>query len=229
MAGRRKLEDTRWRQPGEREDDVRLRVSIYPLLTSVDPSLASEYREFIPQKLRSLRELLLDDPVIARAADFSDGQWPIGLEVAPRPPHSPRMLSTVMGSQASGLAGYGVTVQEVSATLTPCWLQRAAVCLLGFHGFPSPVFSHRCIQEPRNPGMPRHLRYLCGRRTRAPARPPRCTGPALAGAFLPVAVAEPDAEGPVGAVAGAWIVALGAVRFQGAPVEPALCTCPGSS
>ena len=42
----------------------------------------SEYREYISQKLRILLEILLEHPAIARAADFSDGQWVIGLDLA---------------------------------------------------------------------------------------------------------------------------------------------------
>lgn len=102
-----KMSSVRWRmerQLGipsavsqENGDNVRRRASMYPLLPPSDPSHPSEYGDYVSRMLHALLEILLDDPVIAGASNFSDGQWVIGLELFPRPANSHQMLFMSMG------------------------------------------------------------------------------------------------------------------------------------
>ena len=66
----------------DNRDNIRQRVSRYSFLASSDPTHPSEYLEYVSQELRTLLEVLLEHPAIARAANFSDGQWVIGLDLA---------------------------------------------------------------------------------------------------------------------------------------------------
>ena len=62
-------------------DNVRQRVSRYSLLDPNQPNHASEYRRYISRRLRTLLEVLLEHPAIARAAGLSNDEWILGLDL----------------------------------------------------------------------------------------------------------------------------------------------------
>ena len=62
-------------------DSIRQRVSRYTFLGPRRQNHQSEYGEYISQKLRALLEVLLEHPGIARASDYSNGEWVFGIDL----------------------------------------------------------------------------------------------------------------------------------------------------
>ena len=62
-------------------DSTRQRVSRYTFLGPRHQNHHSEYGEYVSQKLRTLLEVLLEHPGIARASDYSNGEWVFGIDL----------------------------------------------------------------------------------------------------------------------------------------------------
>ena len=63
------------------EDSIRQRVSRYTFLGPRRQDHHSGYGEYISQKLRGLLEVMLEHPRIARASDYSNGEWVFGIDL----------------------------------------------------------------------------------------------------------------------------------------------------
>ena len=124
MSSVRRQLERHWGMPGglsqERGDNVRRRASMCPLQPPSYPDHPYEYVGYISRKLRTLLEILLEHPALERAADCADGQWAIGLELAPRPAHSHQMIF-----MAIGLVDYALEhTPEVAAAALADVIQR---------------------------------------------------------------------------------------------------------
>ena len=62
-------------------DSTRQRVSRYTFFGPRHQNHHSEYGEYVSQKLRTLLEVLLEHPGIARASDYSNGEWVFGIDL----------------------------------------------------------------------------------------------------------------------------------------------------